>query len=270
MSYDFANKRVLITGGSMGIGAAFAEELARRGSAVVLVARSRSKMEEVAKRCGGAEIIAADMTEPGAVAKIAEHAGEIDVLINNAGFATHGNFASTPLDEVHDEVTLNVTALVELTHTLLPAIERRQGGIINVASTAAFQPVAYMAVYSATKAFVLTFSEALWSEYRDRGVRVLALCPGATDTPFFARAGEAAAVGKKVSPESLVQFGLRAFDKNKSYAIHGAQNYVTAMSTRFTTRAFVAKLTGRMMKPKLSDDRQGRAAALPGLPGAPT
>src|SRR6185369_10619179 len=104
-------------------------------------------------------------------------------------FAAFGPFADVALATQREEIDLNVAALVELTHTFLPMLERRGGGVIHVASTAAFQPVPFMAVYGATKAFVLSFSEALWAEYRPRGVRVVALCPGATETPFFERAG---------------------------------------------------------------------------------
>jgi uncharacterized protein len=144
---------------------------------------------------------------------------------------------------------VNVGALVELTHLFLPMLERRQGGVINVASTAAFQPVPYMAVYAATKAFVLSFSEALWAEYRPRGVRVLALCPGATETPFFARAGEGAALGKKAPAEDVVRVALKAFRANRASIVHGAGNYFTTLTARFTTRELAARITASRMKP---------------------
>jgi short-subunit dehydrogenase len=107
-----------------------------------------------------------------------------------------------------------------------------------------------MAVYGATKAFVLSFSEALWGEYRERGVRVLALCPGATDTPFFATAGEAAALGKKARPEEVVRLGLEAFRKNRPSVIHGVRNFWTAQSSRFSTRALTARVSAKIMGPK--------------------
>lgn len=135
------------------------------------------------------------------------------LIDEHAGFGTFGPFAEVSLDEQSNEIDLNVRALVELTHVFLPQIEKNQGGIIQVASTAVFQPLPFMAVYGATKAFVLSFSEALWAEYRPRGVRVLALCPGATDTPFVERSGEQAAVGAKASPADLVRVGLAAFDR---------------------------------------------------------
>jgi short-subunit dehydrogenase len=257
--YDFAGKTVLVTGGSMGIGAAFAEELARKKARLVLVARSEEKLRALAASLAAAhrvtvEVIAEDLAKPGAPRRVYDEAKRrgltVDVLVNNAGFATHGPFAEVSLDAQREEIDLNVGALVELTHLFLPDIERRRGGVIQVASTAAFQSVPYMAVYAATKAFVLSFSEALWAEYRDRGVRVLALCPGATDTPFFARAGEGAAFGVKAAPEDVVRVALKAFDANRSYVVHGTGNYVTAMSSRWFTREFVVKLSARLMRPR--------------------
>jgi short-subunit dehydrogenase len=254
--YDFAGKTVLVTGGSMGIGAAFARELSRRGAKLVLVARSRDKLEQLAAELGpGNHAIAQDLTERGAARRVfnvvTEANLEIDVLINNAGFGTFGPFTEVPLDVQVQEIDLNIGALVELTHLFLPMIERRQGGVILVASTAAFQPVPFMAVYAASKAFVLSFGEALWAEYRPSGVRVLALCPGATDTPFFERAGEAAAVGKKAKPEDVVQLGLAAFRTNRAYAVHGAANFVTTLLARFVTRELTAKISARLMRPRL-------------------
>jgi short-subunit dehydrogenase len=199
-------------------------------------------------------MLAEDLAKPGAARRVADEVHRrglvVDVLINNAGFATYGPFEAVSVEAQREEIDLNVGALVELTHALLPDIERRQGGVIQVASTAAFQSVPYMAVYAASKAFVLSFSEALWAEYAPRGVRVLALCPGATDTPFFERAGEAAAFGKKASAEDVVRVGLRAFDANRSYVVHGVGNYLTALSSRWVTREFVARLSARLMRPR--------------------
>ena len=252
--YDFAGKTVVVTGASMGIGDVFARELARRGARLVLVARSRARLEALARDLPEAMVVVEDLTAPGAARRVfdavTQRGWDVDVLINNAGFGLHAPFVDAPLETHRDQVTLNVTAVVELTHTFLPMIERRQGGIMHIASTAAFQPVPYMAVYGASKAFVLSFSEALWGEYRARGVRVVALCPGATDTPFFTRAGETAAVGKKASPLALVRFGLQAFDANRPSAIHGVANTLTALSTRFATRKMTAKISARLMRPR--------------------
>lgn len=251
-SYDFKHKTVLITGASMGIGAEFARALAARGARSVLVARSQERLDSLARELGGATVITQDLSQPGAAKAVFDAVSArglvVDVLINNAGFATFGAFADLPLATQREQVDLNVGALVELTHTFLPVLERQAGGVIHVASTAAFQPLPYMAVYAASKAFVLSFSEALWGEYRARGVRVLALCPGATDTPFFERAGQSAAVGRKAMPQAVVQRALRAFERGRSHVIHGASNYWTAQSSRFLPRESVLSITGKIMR----------------------
>jgi hypothetical protein len=253
---SFQGKTALITGASMGLGAAFARRLAAQGCHLVLVARSEQKLQALAaslRQAHGirAHVVVADLTQPGAALTVlqatAAHGATVDLLVNNAGFATHGPFETTPLTRQVEQVTLNITALMALTHAFLPQVLERRGAIINVASTAAFQPIPQMAVYGATKAFVLSFSEALWAEYQARGVRVLALCPGATDTPFFEVAGEAAAVGAKATPEAVVDVGLAALGKGRSHVIHGLGNYLTANLSRFAPREFTAKLTRRVM-----------------------
>lgn len=253
---DFTGKTALVTGASMGIGETFARELSRRGAKVVLVARGRERLEALAKELGGATVIAKDLSKKGAATEVlaeVRRAGlEIDLLVNNAGFAAYGPFAAVSGETQREQVDLNCGALVELTHAFLPEITRRKGGVIHVASTAAFQPVPFLAVYAATKAFVLSFSEALWAEYRPRGVRVLALCPGATDTPFFARAGESAALGKKATPEDVVRVGLEAYRKNRSFVVHGIGNTMTSWLARVFTRELVAKISFQLMRPKPS------------------
>ncbi|APR87802.1 3-oxoacyl-[acyl-carrier protein] reductase [Minicystis rosea] len=253
-AFDFAGKTVLITGASMGIGEAFARALSRRGARLILVARSEAKLGALAKELGKAHVIAADLVAPGAAQRlfdaVAERGLEVDVLVNNAGFGMHGSFDTVPLATQREQIDLNVGALVELTHLFMPMIERRQGGVIQVASTAAYLPVPYMAVYAATKAFVLSFGEALWAEYRSRGVRVLTLSPGATETPFFLRAGEAAAVGQKARPEDVVELGIAAFIAGRASVIHGAKNSLMAFSARLVSREFTAKMGEKVTRPK--------------------
>lgn len=253
-SKDFAGKTVLITGASMGIGESFARELARRGAHLVLVARSRERLEQLASELGGAQVVALDLARPGAPLELRDAVRDIgiDLLINNAGFGSYGAFTEVARETQREQLDLNCGALVELTHLFLPQLTQRQGGVINVASTAAFQPVPFMAVYGATKAFVLSFSEALWAEYRPKGVRILALCPGATETPFFRRAGEAAAFGKKASPEAVVRVGLDAYAKNRSFAIQGLLNAFNAWVSRLFPRELVAKISFSVMRPKLA------------------
>ena len=159
--FDFSQKTVLVTGASMGIGEVFARELARRGAKVVLIARSRDRLEKLASELPGAEFLVEDLATPGAARRVFDAVSARgllpDLLVNNAGFGTHGRFDELALAMQREAIDLNVGALVELTHLCLPALEQRQGGVINIASTAAFQPVPYMAVYAATKAFVLSF-----------------------------------------------------------------------------------------------------------------
>ncbi len=265
--FQYHGKTALITGASAGIGAEFARALAARGTNVVLVARSEDRLralaDELARDHGvRAEVVAADLTRAGAAkelrAAVDARGLAVDLLINNAGFGTHGPFETLAPARDHDEVALNVAAVVDLTHLFLPAmLERGDGAVVNVASTAGFQPVPYMAVYGATKAFVLSFSEALWAECRGRGVRVLALCPGATATEFFDVVGtEDAVLGVKRTPAQVVETGLRALERGRPSAIDGLANYLLAQTTRVAPRAMVARLTGRMMRPGRSAPRQ--------------
>ncbi|XXX74478.1 SDR family oxidoreductase [Sorangium sp. So ce134] len=264
-AFDFSGKTVLITGASMGIGEAFARELSRRGATLVLVARSESKLAALASELGRAHVVAADLAAPGAAQRVfhavAEEGLDVDVLVNNAGFGVFGAFDGLPLATQREQIDLNVGALVELTHLFMPTIERRQGGVIQVASMAAFVPAPYFAVYAATKAFVLSFSEALWAEYRPRGVRVLALCPGATETPFFQRSGDVPGASKRARPEDVVRVGLSAFAAGRASVVHGAANNLGAFFTRFFSRELTVKMMARLTKP--------HAAALPGAAGRP-
>lgn len=254
---DFENRTALITGASSGIGEAFAETLAARGSNVILVARSKGKLEGLAsritKKCNvTAEIVVADLSEAGAPDKVFVRVQElgqrVDILINNAGFGSHGHFHSLPMDRVQAMISVNVLTLARLTHLFLTGmVERHEGIIVNVASTAAFQPVPYMAVYGASKAFVLSFSEALWAEYRSQGVRVLALCPGATQTEFFKVAGENAAMGKKRTVASVIQSAMRALERGKSFVVDGRLNYLMTQSIRLAPRGVVARSAAEIM-----------------------
>ena len=199
MNY-YRDKTALVTGASTGIGAEFARALARRGADLILVARNEAKLRaldaELTEKHGiRARVIVQDLSEENAASKVydaVETLGlRVDILINNAGFSTQGKLETVDAARDQAQAMLNVVAVVDLTHAFLPAMVARQSGaIINVASTAAFVPLPGQAVYGASKAFVLSFSEALWAENRARGVRVLALCPGATDTDFFEAMGK--------------------------------------------------------------------------------
>ncbi len=261
--FGYEGKTALITGASSGIGEAFARLLAVRGMDVILVARSEEKLQKLASELSRehnvrAEVIAADLSREHAAQEVYESTQQlgltVHLLVNNAGFGTYGYFESLSAEREHAEVMLNVTAVVDLTHAFLPAmVERREGGVINVASNAAFQPVPYMAVYGASKAFVLSFSEALWAEYRKRGVHILALCPGATATQFLQNVGtEEAAVGNEHTPEQVVAVGLRALERGRSYVIEGRNNYLLAQLSRFMPRPAVALVSKMIMRPRKS------------------
>jgi uncharacterized protein len=254
-AFDFAGKTVLVTGASMGIGEAFARELDARGATLVLVARGKDKLEALASRLQRAQVLAEDLSRPGAAQRVFEEVTrrglDVDVLINNAGFGVHGPFLDVPLEAQRGQLALNIGALVELTHVFLPMLERRRGGVLQVASMAGYQPTPYFALYGATKAFVLSFGEALWAEYKDRGVRVVTLSPGATDTQFFVRAGESASGAfKRVSPEGVARLGLEAFQRNQPSVVHGFTNRLATVLTRLLPRAFVTKTMARLAAPK--------------------
>jgi short-subunit dehydrogenase len=249
----------LITGASSGIGAAFARKLAALGRNVLLVARSEDKLIALCNELGRvtsirAQYLTFDLEQPDAAAQLFEETQkrelEIDMLINNAGFGSMGDFAKLDLNRELDMLQLNIRALVDLTHRfLLPMRERKRGTIINVASTAAFQGVPYMATYAATKAFVLSFSEALWDENRMHGVHVMALCPGVTETNFF----EAAKIDRPPmrtiqTAEEVVDAALRGLSRQKSVVISGWTNWLTVEAERFVPRSTVTKVAGKALR----------------------
>ena len=214
----YKGQRALVTGASSGIGAAFARELASRGSDLVLVARSRDKLtafgDELSTSYGVAvDVVVADLAKPSSADHLAAEVGDrqIDILINNAGFGLHAQLHQADAARLTEMVQLNVATLVDLTRLYLPGmLARDRGAVINIASTAAFQPVPYMAVYGASKAFVLSFTEALWAETRRTDVRVTALCPGSTETEFFTVAGENAQVGARSAACTTRSGAMRA------------------------------------------------------------
>ena len=251
----------LVTGASSGIGEQFALKLGRRGHNLVLTARSENRLHDLAARLRaenpgiGVEVIPADLAQPGSAAaltaELAARDVEVGVLINNAGFGSHNPVAEEDPDNVVREIQLNCSSLVELTVRLLPAmLQRDRGGVLNVASTAAFQPLASMAVYGATKAFVLSFTEALWAETRTTGVRVMALCPGATETEFFQTPGnkEFMTQGRQ-SADHVAEFGLRAFFNGRGpTVVPGLANKLGATGYRFVPRAMLARFAGARVR----------------------
>ena len=258
-------RTALVTGASSGIGEAIARRLAKDGANLVLVARSEGKLQALAEALSKdhgirAAVVVADLIKPdsGAIVRRATDAQgiNVEVLVNNAGFGTYGPFEKIEPGREQDEIALNVAALVDMTHAFLPPmLSRGQGAILNVASTAAFQPGPYMAVYAATKAFALSFSEALWAECRDRGVHVVALCPGAVETPFFAalgddRARQAPALSRMTRAEDVAEEAIRALYGHRPTRIVGLRNWFMAQSVRFVPRGDVAKIGARMLRPQ--------------------
>jgi hypothetical protein len=245
-------KVALVTGASAGLGVEFARQLSKRGHRLVLVARRKQRLEELANELGKARALAIDLSKAGAAAKLMAdleaHGETVDLLVNNAGFGLIGWFAELDAKRQRQMIDLNVSTLTDLCRAVAPAmIRRRSGGIINLASTAAFQPGPKMAVYFATKSFVLSLSEALHEELKPHGVHVTCLCPGPTRTEF----GEVAGFGGNglfdrlamESPE-VVKSGLDGLDSNKAVVIPGLVNKVGAFSSRFAPRSVVRKIAG--------------------------
>lgn len=261
-------KTTLITGASSGIGEAFARRLATRGENLLLVARSEDKLASLCSELGQAnkikaEYVALDLTKENAAAELFEETMrrriEVEMLINNAGFGSMGDFATLDLGRELEMIDLNIKALVALTHLYLkPMRERQKGTILNVASTAAFQGVPYMATYAATKAFVLSFSEALWDENHKLGVHVMALCPGVTETNFFAAAQtDKPPMRVAQTPDQVVDTALKGLKRGRSHIISGWTNYLMAESERLVPRSIVARIAGKAMRPKYGKNSDG-------------
>ncbi len=247
---------VLITGASGGIGYELAKLFARDHHNLVLVARSADRLAEVSDelRKFGVTVktFAVDLGQPSAArflfGQLQREGVMVDILVNNAGFGAYGNFAEMSESEILGQISLNITALTELTRLLLPPMIARRGGrIMNVASTAGFQPGPLMAVYYATKAYVISFSEAIANEVRHSGVTVTCFCPGATETGFAKRAGnDKTRVFKKfraMDAGKVAVDGYRAVMEGRTLAISGMQNWLVAQSTRFAPRKIVTAMS---------------------------
>ena len=257
----------LITGASSGIGAVFAQALAKRQTNLVLVARSQDKLNQLAQQLQEqypiqVEVLVQDLTAPNAAKSVFEAVTQknitIDLLINNAGFGTYGSFSESSLPKQLEMIQLNIMALVDLTYQFLPQMQQRgSGAIINLSSIAGFQPLPYMSVYAATKAFVLSFSEALWAENQEKGVKVIAVCPGPTKTNFFDIAGfEELATGSRenqrsATPESVVRDALKALEGHSSTVVTGGlPNQIIVNLPRFLRRDTLVKLVEQQFRPK--------------------
>ena len=248
----------LITGASSGIGLEFARILAADGYDCALVARSHDRLEFMAadlreKHGVAATCITADLTLDGSIDEVFAAVPRCDLLVNNAGFANNGPYAELPENDIADEIRLDVLALARLTRRYLPGmLAARSGGIINVASTAAFLPGPLMATYYASKAFVLSLSEALWEESRGSGVTVSCLCPGATKTAFFTRAKMEGTPLLSMQPLAdatmVARAGYEGWKRGKRVVIPGAMNAALAFMPRISPRAMLLRVSRRLVE----------------------
>jgi short-subunit dehydrogenase len=249
----------LVTGASSGIGEQFARALARRGDELVLVARRRERLEELAADLPvQAHVVTCDLASEAnqLAAKVAELGVEVDLLVNNAGFGLWGRFGDLDPEGDAAQVRVNCEAVVTLTHAFLPAmVERRRGGVIVVASTAGMQPIPYQAVYAATKAFALSFTEALHTELRGTGVRVLAVNPGPVLTEWQSVAGYDESSGSgfvpgEIPPEQVVEESLAAYDRGRRSVVPGRLMRMMIRGSKLGTRGTQLRITERIYRPK--------------------
>ena len=252
-------KWALVTGASAGIGLALAEELARGQTNLVLTARRKDRLDELALRLASTyrvqtEVFAADLADPSAPEKIFafthQKGIEIDLLVNNAGFGRYGEFAGVEKQRLLDMVQVNCTAVVHLTHLYMQGMKaRRRGDILILASTASFQAVPYISTYAATKAFDLLLAEGLAEELQPYGIHVCALCPGSTESEFHAVAQQEKFIHRMETAEKVAHTGLQALARGKSYVISGLGNYLGAHGERLVPRRFVTRIAAKMFRP---------------------
>ena len=269
---SFNNKTVLLTGASTGIGYAMAHMLSDKGANLIITARGRDKLEDLAKELHAkntqTHIFPLDISQPNSAQDLFKQIDEanlkVDLLINNAGYGRWGEFTEIQMQDYENMIQLNITSLTELSYLFAnKMVERGSGGIINIASTAALYPIPYSAVYAATKSYVLSLSEALNFEYSSKGIRVMAVCPGATESKFVERATENSkrlqqrmskfkdvenSTMRIQSAEDCAKEALDAFLKGKIYVITGRSNRTLYTLSRFFTRKGMLSLAGRAFK----------------------
>lgn len=248
---------VLITGASSGIGKAFANEYAKKGKNLILVARNKEKLDNLKNGLTGkynvdVKVIQLDLSIQDSANKLFESIKKeeifVDTLINNAGFGLKGNLLSYSVEDYYEMMNLNMITLTGLTHMFLePMIKNGKGIIINVGSLVSFMSAPYNVVYSATKAFVLSFTEGLYYEYKDKGVQFVAICPGATNTCFFDKAGKSKASGGKLrEPEQVVETALKGLKKNKPFVVDGPKTKFTVLLSKLLPRKVFPILLSKM------------------------
>lgn len=259
----------VITGASSGIGAELARVMAAKGYSLVLTARRHERLEALAEEIRTAhqvevETMALDLEDREAPQDLAEMLRDrgirVHTLVNNAGFGLRGNFATLPIERQLAMIDLNVRTLTALTRLVLPdMLERGRGGILNVASTAAFQPGPYMAVYYATKAFVLSLSEALHEEAKGRGVTVTALCPGSTESEFSATADVEYSRSLRpsiMSAAEVARIGVEGYEAGKAIVVPGGANRLGTLGAKFLPRRIVRKISGRLQRGEVTKSNE--------------
>jgi uncharacterized protein len=258
----YQDRWAVVTGASSGLGRGLAAGLADRGMSLVLTGRNEARLDETAHQIRRAapavkiETVAADLSSRSGVSALLDRVGDrpVEVLVNNAGFGSYGPFAEADPDRETEELAVDVGTVVALARAFLPGmLARGSGGILNVASTIAFQPAPYQAVYGANKAFVLSFSQALWAEARAAGVAVTALCPGPTRTGFVDALGadvaHTAIYHRLADPGPVIKAGLAALDQGRAVVIPGLRNNVIATGGRFLPREWLTRVSGRLLRP---------------------
>ena len=259
---QLTGKTALVTGASSGIGLALARSLAARGTNLIITARSENKLDEIAaelRKSGiDVQVFVGDLSQRGSAEHLFKQVTDaglrVDLLINNAGFGKWGDFLDVNLEQYTDMLQLNINTLTELCYLFIPdMLKRGEGGIINVGSTASFVPVPFASVYSASKAYVLLFTEALQGEYGDRGIKAMTLCPGGTASNFAAVAQPNSKIdfGNYDTPEFVAETGLEAFLKGDLYVITGRRNKRIAILPRILSRKRVLKIVGNAWKKQL-------------------
>lgn len=257
---NWRGKWALITGASAGIGRAFANELASGGTNLVLVARRKDRLAELATELAAkyriqTEVCVADLAQTSSPQSIFDFTAgkgiEIELLINNAGFGVYGEFQSNEIGRQLEMIQVNIASAVHLTHLYLPGmIRRHRGDILMLGSTGSFQAVPYLTVYAATKSFDLLFAEGLAEELAPYGIRVCALCPGSTKSEFHQVAGQPKRIlRKQETAEKVARTGLVALARGKSYVISGAKNYTAAHIQRLIPRRVATRIVARMFRP---------------------
>ena len=262
MTKNNTRKLAVVTGASSGIGEALAAAMAAQGTHVVLVARSADRLNALAariERAGGtATVIPLNLAAPGAAQTLFDEVEQrglpVDTLVNNAGLGFYGPFETEAPTHLGEMLQVNVVALTELTRLFIPSLLARRGTILNVASTVAFQPAPYMSAYGATKAFVLSLTEALWAEQHGRGLHVAAVCPGPVETPFIDAMGagvRSTSLFRMALPvDEVVQACLRALDGTSPTRIVGLVNWLLAQTSRLSPRALTARISAAMFAPR--------------------